>query len=41
MDGGPRVPEQRRPGFPAEEEESGALRFGVLGPVREIGRAHV
>ncbi|MFD3340400.1 transcriptional regulator AfsR [Streptomyces anthocyanicus] len=34
MDGGPRVPEQRRPGFPAEEEESGALRFGVLGPVR-------
>ncbi|MEU0447111.1 AfsR/SARP family transcriptional regulator [Streptomyces tendae] len=34
MDGGPRVPEQRRPGFPAEGEESGALRFGVLGPVR-------
>ncbi|MEV4044015.1 AfsR/SARP family transcriptional regulator [Streptomyces sp. NPDC049744] len=34
MDGGPRVPEQRRPGFPAEGKESGALRFGVLGPVR-------
>ncbi|BET49464.1 transcriptional regulator AfsR [Kitasatospora aureofaciens] len=34
MDGGPRVPEQRRPGFPAEGEESGTLRFGVLGPVR-------
>src|SRR6478609_6402366 len=34
MDGGPRVPEQRRPGFAAEEEESGGLRFGVLGPVR-------
>ncbi|MEV5549585.1 BTAD domain-containing putative transcriptional regulator [Streptomyces sp. NPDC052309] len=31
MDGVPRVPEQRRPGTPAESE---ALRFGVLGPVR-------
>ncbi|MFE0792426.1 AfsR/SARP family transcriptional regulator [Streptomyces mutabilis] len=34
MDGGPRVPEQRHPGTPAESEESAALRFGVLGPVR-------
>ncbi|MGW2492190.1 BTAD domain-containing putative transcriptional regulator [Streptomyces sp. NPDC001606] len=37
MAGGPRVPEQRRPGStdpaePAAEQE--ALRFGVLGPVR-------
>ncbi|CAL9492773.1 Regulatory protein AfsR [Streptomyces sp. enrichment culture] len=31
MDGVPRVPEQRRPGSPAE---SAALRFSVLGPVR-------
>ncbi|MER6677824.1 BTAD domain-containing putative transcriptional regulator [Streptomyces sp. NPDC000983] len=30
MDGGPRVPEQRRGG----SQEPGALRFGVLGPVR-------
>ncbi|MGW4910050.1 BTAD domain-containing putative transcriptional regulator [Streptomyces sp. NPDC004270] len=30
MDGGPRVPEQRRPSSPAEA----ALRFSVLGPVR-------
>ncbi|WP_241000018.1 BTAD domain-containing putative transcriptional regulator, partial [Streptomyces sp. Tu 4128] len=34
MDGGPRVPEQRRPGTPAEPDGSAALRFGVLGPVR-------
>ncbi|NHI09015.1 SARP family transcriptional regulator [Streptomyces sp. KO7888] len=34
MDGGPRVPEQRRPGHPAEPDGSAALRFGVLGPVR-------
>ncbi len=34
MDGVPRVPEQRRPGSPAEPDESTALRFGVLGPVR-------
>ncbi|MFE0803007.1 BTAD domain-containing putative transcriptional regulator [Streptomyces sp. NPDC058812] len=34
MDGVPRVPEQRRPGSPAEPEDSTALRFGVLGPVR-------
>ncbi len=34
MDGGPRVPEQRHPGTPAEPEQSAALRFGVLGPVR-------
>ncbi|MFC8566628.1 BTAD domain-containing putative transcriptional regulator [Streptomyces sp. NPDC057245] len=34
MDGGPRVPEQRRPGSPAEPDGSAALRFGVLGPVR-------
>ncbi|MFG2370951.1 BTAD domain-containing putative transcriptional regulator [Streptomyces sp. NPDC048504] len=32
MDGGPRVPEQRRPG--SGSEESTALRFSVLGPVR-------
>lgn len=32
MDGGPRVPEQRRPG--SGTEESAALRFSVLGPVR-------
>ncbi|MER6530060.1 BTAD domain-containing putative transcriptional regulator [Streptomyces sp. NPDC001508] len=31
MDGGPRVPEQRRPGSSAQEP---ALRFSVLGPVR-------
>ncbi|MFI6206971.1 BTAD domain-containing putative transcriptional regulator [Streptomyces sp. NPDC051041] len=31
MDGGPRVPEQGRPGSSAE---SAVLRFGVLGPVR-------
>ncbi|MGW7386472.1 BTAD domain-containing putative transcriptional regulator [Streptomyces sp. NPDC054794] len=31
MDGVPRVPEQRRPG---SSEESAALRFSVLGPVR-------
>ncbi|MFI6462662.1 BTAD domain-containing putative transcriptional regulator [Streptomyces sp. NPDC050528] len=31
MDGGPRVPEQRRPD---SDEESSALRFSVLGPVR-------
>ncbi|WP_081241304.1 AfsR/SARP family transcriptional regulator [Streptomyces viridosporus] len=31
MDGVPRVPEQRRPGSPAEPA---ALRFSVLGPVR-------
>ncbi|MFI1536699.1 AfsR/SARP family transcriptional regulator [Streptomyces anandii] len=30
-DGGPRVPEQRRAGSPAEPDR---LRFGVLGPVR-------
>ncbi|MEU3659343.1 BTAD domain-containing putative transcriptional regulator [Streptomyces sp. NPDC032940] len=34
MDGGPRVPEQRVPGSPAQPERSAALRFGVLGPVR-------
>ncbi|MGW3683727.1 BTAD domain-containing putative transcriptional regulator [Streptomyces prasinus] len=46
MDGAPRVPEQRRPGSPAEpsappeppepsaEPEPPVLRFGVLGPVR-------
>lgn len=34
MDGVPRVPEQRRPGSPAEPDQSTALRFGVLGPVR-------
>ncbi|AQS69090.1 BTAD domain-containing putative transcriptional regulator [Streptomyces pactum] len=34
MDGVPRVPEQRRPGSPAEPENTTALRFGVLGPVR-------
>ncbi|WP_121747595.1 BTAD domain-containing putative transcriptional regulator [Streptomyces sp. E2N166] len=34
MDGVPRVPEQRRPGPPAEPDRSTALRFGVLGPVR-------
>ncbi|MFD7955046.1 BTAD domain-containing putative transcriptional regulator [Streptomyces ardesiacus] len=34
MDGGPRVPQQRRPGHPAEPDGSAALRFGVLGPVR-------
>ncbi|WP_399886162.1 BTAD domain-containing putative transcriptional regulator [Streptomyces sp. BBFR51] len=34
MDGVPRVPEQRHPGPSAKPEESGALRFGVLGPVR-------
>ncbi|CAL9493275.1 AfsR/SARP family transcriptional regulator [Streptomyces sp. enrichment culture] len=34
MDGGPRVPEQRRTGSPAEPDGSAALRFGVLGPVR-------
>ncbi|QLI99867.1 tetratricopeptide repeat protein [Streptomyces sp. NEAU-sy36] len=33
MDGRPRVPEQRRPGS-ATGAEPGALRFGVLGPVR-------
>ncbi|OIK24316.1 AfsR/SARP family transcriptional regulator [Streptomyces malaysiense] len=33
MDGRPRVPEQRRPGS-ARSAEPGALRFGVLGPVR-------
>jgi len=32
MDGGPRVPEQRRPD--SGSEESTALRFSVLGPVR-------
>ncbi|MGW0829635.1 BTAD domain-containing putative transcriptional regulator [Streptomyces prunicolor] len=32
MDGGPRVPEQRRP--ESGSEESTALRFSVLGPVR-------
>ncbi|MFJ9245184.1 BTAD domain-containing putative transcriptional regulator [Streptomyces sp. NPDC101776] len=32
MDGGPRVPEQRRPD--SGSEESTALRFDVLGPVR-------
>ncbi|WP_406456222.1 tetratricopeptide repeat protein [Streptomyces sp. NBC_01622] len=32
MDGGPRVPEQRRPD--SDSEESTALRFSVLGPVR-------
>ncbi|GAA2589296.1 MULTISPECIES: AfsR/SARP family transcriptional regulator [Streptomyces] len=34
MDGVPRVPEQRRPGSPAEPDGPAALRFGVLGPVR-------
>ncbi|WP_169794447.1 AfsR/SARP family transcriptional regulator, partial [Streptomyces prasinus] len=43
MDGAPRVPEQRRPGSPAEPSappepstspEPPVLRFGVLGPVR-------
>jgi DNA-binding SARP family transcriptional activator/predicted negative regulator of RcsB-dependent stress response len=34
MDGVPRIPEQRRTGSAAEPEESAALRFGVLGPVR-------
>ncbi|MFI9255618.1 BTAD domain-containing putative transcriptional regulator [Streptomyces sp. NPDC053069] len=33
MDGGPRVPEQRRPGSVTVTEQA-ALRFGVLGPVR-------
>ncbi|MGQ4413698.1 BTAD domain-containing putative transcriptional regulator [Streptomyces sp. SAS_269] len=33
MDGGPRVPEQRRPGSAAVAEPE-ATRFGVLGPVR-------
>ncbi|MFF5440779.1 BTAD domain-containing putative transcriptional regulator [Streptomyces achromogenes] len=33
MDGGPRVPEQRRAGS-AAGAETGTLRFGVLGPVR-------
>ncbi|CAL9307487.1 AfsR/SARP family transcriptional regulator [Streptomyces sp. SudanB182_2057] len=33
MDGGPRVPEQRRAGS-AVTAETGTLRFGVLGPVR-------
>ncbi|MFF5859559.1 BTAD domain-containing putative transcriptional regulator [Streptomyces sp. NPDC012751] len=33
MDGGPRVPEQRRAGS-AGTAETGPLRFGVLGPVR-------
>ncbi|MEU6774014.1 BTAD domain-containing putative transcriptional regulator [Streptomyces sp. NPDC046759] len=33
MDGGPRVPEQRRPGSVTVTEQE-ALRFGVLGPVR-------
>ncbi|MCC5478699.1 AfsR/SARP family transcriptional regulator [Streptomyces barringtoniae] len=33
MDGGPRVPEQRRPGSVTVTEPE-ALRFGVLGPVR-------
>ncbi|MFI1362978.1 AfsR/SARP family transcriptional regulator [Streptomyces griseochromogenes] len=33
MDGGPRVPEQRRPGSAAIAEPA-ALRFSVLGPVR-------
>ncbi|WP_225824453.1 AfsR/SARP family transcriptional regulator [Streptomyces naphthomycinicus] len=33
MDGGPRVPEQRRAGSVAMTE-TGPLRFGVLGPVR-------
>ncbi|QJS11420.1 tetratricopeptide repeat protein [Streptomyces argyrophyllae] len=33
MDGGPRVPEQRRAGS-APVAEPGPLRFGVLGPVR-------
>ncbi|WP_251093835.1 AfsR/SARP family transcriptional regulator [Streptomyces sp. Caat 7-52] len=33
MDGGPRVPEQRRAGS-GTTAESGPLRFGVLGPVR-------
>ncbi|SEE21851.1 DNA-binding transcriptional activator of the SARP family [Streptomyces sp. 3213] len=32
MDGGPRVPEQRRPD--SDSEESSGLRFSVLGPVR-------
>ncbi|MBZ6231081.1 AfsR/SARP family transcriptional regulator [Streptomyces olivaceus] len=34
MDGGPRVPEQRHSGSPAQPDGSAALRFGVLGPVR-------
>ncbi|MEV7793143.1 BTAD domain-containing putative transcriptional regulator [Streptomyces sp. NPDC087512] len=34
MDGGPRVPEQRLAGYPAEGGNPAALRFGVLGPVR-------
>ncbi|MFH8976112.1 BTAD domain-containing putative transcriptional regulator [Streptomyces sp. NPDC017890] len=34
MDRVPRVPEQRRPGSPAEPEKPAALRFCVLGPVR-------
>ncbi|WP_395574043.1 AfsR/SARP family transcriptional regulator [Streptomyces sp. BK79] len=34
MDGVPRIPEQRRLRSAAEPEESAALRFGVLGPVR-------
>ncbi|MFJ8545423.1 AfsR/SARP family transcriptional regulator [Streptomyces sp. NPDC093586] len=34
MDGGPRAPEQRLSGAPAEPEPPAALRFGVLGPVR-------
>ncbi|MGJ5755119.1 DNA-binding SARP family transcriptional activator [Streptomyces puniciscabiei] len=33
MDGGPRVPEQRRPGSVTVTEQE-TLRFGVLGPVR-------
>ncbi|MEV5874292.1 BTAD domain-containing putative transcriptional regulator [Streptomyces sp. NPDC052101] len=33
MDGGPRVPEQRRPGS-VTVTDAQALRFGVLGPVR-------
>jgi DNA-binding SARP family transcriptional activator/Tfp pilus assembly protein PilF len=33
MDGGPRVPEQRRPGSVTTREPA-TLRFGVLGPVR-------
>src|SRR6266568_5019129 len=32
MDGGPRVPEQRRPD--SDSDEPAALRFSVLGPVR-------
>ncbi|KMS74810.1 regulator [Streptomyces viridochromogenes] len=35
MGGVPRVPEQRRPGFSADvAEQTAALRFSVLGPVR-------